>query len=237
MISTVLVTGANRGLGLGFAGAYAEMGWKVIACCRQTSPELQALAQRHAALSIEPLDVANHATIDQLAARLQGQAIDVLLNNAGTYGRLGFAEGGVEHQAFGNTDYANWEQVLRVNLFGPMKMAETFIEHVARSEQKKIVTLSSMMGSMGLNTSGGMYAYRTSKAAVNMMMHSMGIDLAGRGIIAVAVHPGWARTDMGGPGAEIDPTESVEGMMAVIENLNADHLGQLTAYDGSVLPY
>ena len=236
-MSTVLITGANRGLGLGFAGAYADMGWQVIACCRKPSDELLALAQRYSTLRIEALDVADHAAIDALAMRLKGEAIDVLLNNAGTYGRLGFAEGGIEHQAFGNTDYDNWEQVLRVNVFGPMKMAEAFVEHVERSAQKKIVTLSSMMGSMGLNTSGGMYAYRTSKAAVNMMMHSMGIDLAKRGIIAVALHPGWARTDMGGPGAEIDPTESVEGMMAVIEKLNADHLGQLTAYDGSVLPY
>jgi NAD(P)-dependent dehydrogenase (short-subunit alcohol dehydrogenase family) len=237
MMSTVLVTGANRGLGLGFAGAYADLGWQVIACCRHPSPALLALDERHQALRVESLDVSDRAAIDALAARLDGTAIDVLLNNAGTYGRLGFAEGGVADQAFGNTNYENWEQVLRVNLFGPMKMAEAFLQHVERSKQKKIVTLSSMMGSMGLNNSGGMYAYRTSKAAVNMMMHSMGIDLASRGIIAVAMHPGWARTDMGGPGAEIDPSEAVSGVMDVIAKLSVEHVGQLTAYDGSVLPY
>lgn len=236
-MSTVLLTGANRGLGLGFAEAYAGMDWQVIACCREPSSELKALGQTYPNLRIELLDVADHAAIDALAEKLKDLAIDVLLNNAGTYGRLGFAQGGVAHQSFGNTDYENWEQVLRVNVFGPMKMAEAFVAHVEASEQKKIVTLSSMLGSMGLNDIGGMYAYRTSKAAVNMMMHSMGTDLAARGIISVALHPGWARTDMGGPDADIDPAEAVSGVVDIIRGLNTDHLGQLTAYDGSVLPY
>ena len=126
---------------------------------------------------------------------------------------------------------------MRVNVFGPMKMAEEFIEQVVRSEQKKIVTVSSMLGSMGLNNQGGMYAYRTSKAAVNMMMHSMGIDLAPRGIIAVAVHPGWARTDMGGPNADVDPADGVRGLIGVIERLTQADTGKLTAFDGQVLPY
>ncbi len=236
-MQTVLITGANRGLGLVFARRYAEAGWRVIACCRSASAELNELAGQFGTLQIEPLDVADHAAIDALAQKLAGEAIDVLLNNAGIYGKLSFADGGVEDQAFGNSDYADWQHVLRVNLFGPMKMAEAFVDHVARSEQKKIITLSSMLGSMGLNTGGGMYAYRTSKAAVNMLMHSMGHDLAARGILAIAMHPGWARTDMGGAAAEIDPEESVSGMMQVIAGLTAAQVGQLNAYDGSVLPY
>lgn len=236
-MSTVLITGANRGLGLEFSAQYAAADWKVIACCRQVSAELQRLEQQYPKLTTEILDVADHASIDALASRLAGEAIDVLLNNAGMYGSQSFADGGVAHQAFGDTDFANWENVLRVNLFGPMKMSEAFVSHVERSEQKKIVTLSSMLGAMGLNSIGGMYAYRTSKAAVNMMMHSMGIDLAGRGILAVAVHPGWARTDMGGPQAEIDAAEGVAGAIAVIDGLDESNLGQLNAYDGSVMPY
>ncbi len=236
-MSTVLITGANRGLGLEFASQYAAAGWTVIACCRTVSAELRELERQFPDLSIEGLDVGDHASIDALAERLAGAAIDVLLNNAGMYGSQSFARGGVEHQAFGNTDFANWEYVLRINLFGPMKMTESFVAHVERSQQKKIVTVSSMLGSMGLNNIGGMYAYRTSKAAVNMMMQSMGIDLAKRGIIAVAMHPGWARTDMGGPEAEIDAAEGAAGVIAVIDRLDESSLGQLNAYDGSVLPY
>lgn len=236
-MSTVLITGANRGLGLEFARQYAERGWTVIAACRQAGAELEALAAAHPVLRIEALDVADHASIDALAARLDGAAIDVLLNNAGMYGRVSFAEGGVEHQAFGATDFDSWRQVMEVNVYGPMKMAETFIANVLASEQKKIVTLSSMLGSMGLNKLGGMYAYRSSKAAVNMMMHSMGIDLHKRGVLAIAMHPGWARTDMGGPQADIAPAEGVAGVIRVIEQLSAANLGKLNAYDGSEMPY
>ena len=237
-MSTILITGANRGLGLEFARQYSNAGWKVLACCRQPSPELLELANAGTAdVHIHELDVADHDSIAALAAELQGEPIDVLLNNAGIYGAVGFADGGIAHQAFGNIDYADWERVLRVNLLGPMKMAETFVDNVARSEQKKIVTVSSMVGSMGLNESGGMYAYRTSKAAVNMLMHSMGIDLKKRGIIAVAVHPGWAKTDMGGENAEIEPEEGVSGLMNVIARLTPNDTGRLTSYDGQVMPY
>lgn len=236
-MSTVLITGANRGLGLEFSRQYSKDGWKVLACCRKPSPELEALAAADENVHIHALDVADHASIDALAADLGDEPIDLLLNNAGMYGSVSFAEGGVPHQAFGNTDYADWERVMRVNVFGPMKMAETFVENVARSEHKKIVTLSSMLGSMGLNNIGGMYAYRTSKAAVNMMMHSMGINLAERGIIAVAMHPGWAKTAMGGPDADIEPEEGVSGVMKVIAELTQNDIGRLTAYDGQVMPY
>jgi NAD(P)-dependent dehydrogenase (short-subunit alcohol dehydrogenase family) len=236
-MSTVLITGANRGLGLEFARQYSSAGWKVLACCRQVSAELAELAAASEHIHLYTVDVADHASIDALAAELAAESIDVLLNNAGTYGSVSFAAGGVAHQAFGDSDFANWEQVLRTNVLGPMKMAEAFVEQVARSEQKKIVTLSSMLGSMGLNTLGGMYAYRTSKAAVNMLMHSMGIDLAKRGIIAVAVHPGWAKTDMGGPDAEIEPQEGVTGLIREISKLTLEDIGKVTAYSGEALPY
>ena len=236
-MATVLISGANRGLGLEFVRQYAELGWQVLACCRTASDALTLVAAEHPDISVHVLDVSDAASVAALAAAVGDQPIDVLINNAGTYGRLSFSDGGIEHQAFGDSDFDNWEQVFRVNVFGPMRLSEALVDNVAASEQKKIVTLSSMLGSMGLNDIGGMYAYRTSKAAVNMLMHSMGIDLRKRGVLAVAVHPGWARTDMGGANAEVDPVDSVAGLIGVIDRLDQSDLGQLTAYDGSVLPY
>lgn len=236
-MSTILITGANRGLGLRFAQCYADDGWRVYAACRSVSPELAALADKYAQLTVESLDVTDPESIAALAKRLADEPVDVLLNNAGIYGNASFPDGGIAHQNFGASDFENWEQVIRVNLFGPMRMTEAFIDNVSRSEQKKVVTLSSEVGSCGLNTSGGMYAYRTSKAAVNMLMQSLGVNLAERGVLAVAVHPGWARTDMGGPNADISAEESVAGVMQVIAQLDRSHVGKLIAYDGSVLPF
>jgi len=236
-MATVLITGANRGLGLEFVRQYNRAGWRVIACGRSQSEALNELAAASAQISLHSVDVADHSSIDRLAGELKDEPVDVLLNNAGIFGSVPFGAGGIGHQAFGATDFSNWEEVLKVNLFGPMKMAETFVENVACSEQKKIVTLSSMVGSMGLNTIGGLYAYRTSKAAVNMLMHSMGIDLKKRGILAVAVHPGWARTEMGGSNAEIEAEEGVAGVIRVIAGLSEDSLGKMWSYNGTVMPY
>jgi NAD(P)-dependent dehydrogenase (short-subunit alcohol dehydrogenase family) len=236
-VSTILITGANRGLGLEFTRQYLADGWRVLAASRQPGDELSSLAAQHDSLSLHALDVSDHAQIDGLAAELRNQPLDVLLNNAGFFGTPGFADGGVEAQSFGNSDFDDWARVYRVNVMGPMKMAEAFVEQVAASEQRKIVTLTSMLGSMGLNNIGGLYAYRSSKAAVNAVMHSMGIDLRKRGILAAAVHPGWARTGMGGPQAELDSETAVRGVRQVIANLNEDSLGHVTAYSGEALPY
>ena len=120
---------------------------------------------------------------------------------------------------------------------GPMKMAEAFVEHVGRSGQKKIITFTSMVGSNALNTTGGLYGYRASKAAVNAIMKSMSIDLAARGIVAVAMHPGWVKTSMGGEGADIGVAESARGIRGVIATLTSGDVGNVIAYDGKVLPY
>src|SRR5690606_32195770 len=149
----------------------------------------------------------------------------------------GFGGGGGERQRFGVMDYDEWAHTLRVNVMAPMRMAECFVDHVARSEEKKIITLTSMLGSMGLNTSGGLYGYRSSKAAVNAVMKSMSIDLAERGILAVALHPGWVKTDMGGGDAPVDVVTSIAGMRRVIAGLAPDAVGRVYAYDGSQLPY
>ena len=237
-MAVVLVTGANRGLGLEFVRQYAKDGWQVEAACRTGSAELTELAAQHAPLiRIWPLDVVDPVSIATLARQLLGQPIDLLLNNAGYLGRVPFAAGGIQHQQFGDSDYADWEQTFRVNVLGPMRLAEALIGNVEAGTGRRIVTLTSIVGSMALNTQGGLYPYRASKAAVNAVMKSMAIDLHQRGILAAAIHPGWARTEMGGPSAEMDPTDSVRGMRKVIANLHPGQLGQVLAWDGSVLPY
>lgn len=238
---TILITGTSRGLGLECVRQYAEAGWNVLACARNpaASAELRALATTYAGrVKLLPLDVEDHAAIDKLARDLDGTAIDVLLNSAGTMGSGSFAKDGLAFGSFGHSDYQDWEKLFRLNVIGPMKMSEAFVGHVARSEQKKIVTLTSMLGSVAINRIGSLYAYRASKAAVNAMMKSMAIDLAkSHGIAATALHPGWVRTDLGGPRADIDAETSVAGMRKVIAALTLESAGRFWVYDGSELPW
>ena len=167
---TVLVTGASRGLGLEFTRQYAAAGWQVIACARDpaAAADLRAVADGAAGrVAVQRLDVADHASIDRLSATLADARIDVLVNSAGTMGNGNFAAQGLAFGAFGTSDYDDWQRVFRLNVMGPMKMAEAFVQQVARSEQRKVVTLTSILGSIARNTRGSLYAYRASKAAVN----------------------------------------------------------------------
>ncbi len=228
-MGTVLITGAGRGLGLEFVRQYLQQGYRVLACVRAPAraKQLSDLAQAAGEISIHALDVTDHAAIDELANQLIETPIDILLNVAGVLVSSGF----------GKTDYPSWLNSVRINVFGPMKMAEAFVEHVAASDLKKIVTLSSTLGSIGGNASGGLYEYRSTKAAVNAIMKSMSIDLAARGIIAVPLHPGWVRTDMGGSRAEIDAATSVAGMVRVIAGLSTGESGKFLNYQGAELPW
>jgi NAD(P)-dependent dehydrogenase (short-subunit alcohol dehydrogenase family) len=205
----------------------------VLACARspQKAGDLRALAaQSQGRCTVYPLDVTDFAAIDSLARHLDGRSIDVLINDAGTMGSRG--------SAFGSTDFAEWDYIFRLNAFAPLKMAEAFAAHVARSAEKKFVSIGTIMASMAKNDMGGFYAYRASKAALNAIMVSLSIDLARRhGIVAAVLHPGWVRTDMGGPRADVDPRTSVEGMRRVIAGLTRDRAGRFWAYDGSELPW
>jgi NAD(P)-dependent dehydrogenase (short-subunit alcohol dehydrogenase family) len=237
---TILITGASRGLGLEFARQYAADGWRVIACVRApgAANELDDLARSSdGRVTVHSLDVGEPAQIDALAKALDGTPIDVLLNNAGTMGRESFAEKGLATQAFGQSDYDDWVRTLRVNVLGPMKMAEAFVEHVAASGQKKIVTLTSIVGSIGQSKFGGLYAYRSSKAAANSVMKAMSMDLKQRGIIALPMHPGWVRTGIGGPRGELDVTTSVTGVRKVVAELTPADAGRFLQWDGRELPW
>lgn len=175
-------------------------------------------------MQIMALDVTDLASINAAATKLEGQPIDLLLNNAGV--------GGPRNQAIGNIDYDAWARVLDVNTLGPLRVSEAFVDNVALSERKLIVTLTSGMGSIADNTSGGAFAYRSSKAAVNMVMRSLAIDLAPRRITCVVVNPGWVQTDMGGPHGNQTPAESVTKLRRLIGDLEPAHSGRFFNHNG-----
>lgn len=237
-MKTVLITGANRGIGLEFCRQYSADGWRVLACSRdpKRSDELNKLAAQYPGLiKTYALDVADHAQIEHLAQVLANESpatesIDLLINNAGIYPDS-------DKKGFGHTDYQEWMRAFRINTMAPLKMAETFAAHIARSKQKTIVTITSMMGSIADNGSGGSYLYRSSKAAVNMVVKSLAIDLKTVGVTAVVFHPGWVKTDMGGPNAMISTEQSVSGMRQVIGRITLADSGKFFSYDGQVIPW
>ena len=194
MADKVLITGANRGIGLELARQYASAGWRVHACCRQPerAVELNRVAAASAGrLSVHPLDVTSPAQIAALPTALGDEPLDLLINNAGIYGQ--------DDASFGNTDVRAWLQAFHVNAIAPLKVMEALVEPVARSGRRVMACVSSKMGSMADNRSGGSYVYRSSKAALNAVVMSAAVDLRHRGVTVVALNPGWVKTDMGGP--------------------------------------
>ena len=219
---TVLITGASRGIGREFARQYEAGGWRVIATCRDPS-------KFDLAGEVHRLDVTDMDSLAALHKALNGEGIDVLINNAGIYGPRGSALGAI--------DYDAWEKVLRTNVLGAMRVAEAFAVQVARSQLKRMVFLSSRMGSIGDNTGGGEYIYRSSKAALNMAVKSLSIDLYNKGVICLLFHPGWVRTDMGGTGAPLGIEESVASMAATIDALTMDRSGAFLDREGQPMPW
>jgi len=219
-MSTVLITGAARGLGLELTRQYAAKGCKVHACAR--TPE--ALKAVKGDMHPHKLEVTDHNAVQALAKALTGEAIDVLICNAGIAGR---AAG-----TLGQIDAAVWRETFEVNALAPLIMAGAFVDHVARSEQKKMIAISSRPGSITHNE-GGMYAYRASKTALNMEWQSLSKDTAAKGLICVVLHPGWVQTDMGGAGAPLTIDQSVPSMVKVIDGLKSSDNGRFINYDGS----
>lgn len=234
---TILITGANRGLGLEMAQQYAADGWSIQACCRApaAASDLAALSGKYPGkISVHQLEVDAPDQVEALAATMRGQSIDILLNNAGILGAKIDAPGGA---GLGHVDYEGWADVLRINTIAPLRLSEALVEPLARGEMKLIVFMSSFMGSIGGIEETGFYAYRTSKAALNMVVKMLSIDLKSRGIRTLAVHPGWVRTDMGGDTAPVGITESISGLRNVIENYGGDQTGRFYRYDGVELPW
>jgi NAD(P)-dependent dehydrogenase (short-subunit alcohol dehydrogenase family) len=229
---TVLVTGSNRGLGLEFVRQYAADGWRVYAACRAPGEagDLRKLAAgSDGRVELLALDVTDSAGVRAAAASLARVPIDLLINNAGV--------GSPKGQKLGGLDYAAWQRVLDTNTLGPMRVTEAFLASLEKGRQKKVVTITSGMGSIGDNGSGGSYAYRSSKAAVNMAVKSLSIDLAGRGITCIVLNPGWVRTDMGGPGGELSPEQSISAMRRVIAGLTPADSGKFFNHNGKQYPW
>lgn len=236
----VLITGSNRGIGLEFARQYAQMGWRVIATARrpEAAEDLQALAAEYPQVSIEQLDVLDHEMIDGLAAKLSGQSIDVLLNNAAILGEP-------NDQNFGSIDYDVFQRVIATNVLGPMKMSEAFIDHVESSDQKKIVAITSGQGSIGMLRGPGIVIYNTSKAALNMSMRSNSMALKPRGVTVALISPGAVDTDMMRLALEragvsfklLTPAQSAEMVIGVIDGYGLDMTGTFMSHEGEEYPW
>ncbi|HEY0907317.1 MAG TPA: SDR family oxidoreductase [Methylophilus sp.] len=226
---TVLITGANRGIGLEYARQYAADGYRVLATTRhlQTAEALQALARQYPNLKLHSLDISSAEVIRLLATQLQTETIDILINNAGVY----------PESTFGRTDTQAWLTAFQINTLSTYLLAEAFLSHLQRARQPRLVAMTSKMGSIADNGSGSEYIYRSSKTALNMVVKSLAIDLKPSNISVVALHPGWVRTDMGGPNGLIDVQTSVAGLRQVIDRLDASLSGQFIAYDGQPIPW
>ncbi|OQX15425.1 MAG: short-chain dehydrogenase [Thiothrix lacustris] len=230
---TIMITGANRGLGLELVRQYAADNWQVLACCRspENAHDLNKLAAASVGnITVHLLDVTNATQRTALAAQLKHQPIDILFNSAGVSGNWGT-------QGFGQCQADEWLEVLNVNVITPMLMMQDFAANVALSERKIIANMSSKMGSIADNTSGGSYIYRSSKAALNMVNKSAAHDLARKGISVVALHPGWVRTDMGGPNGELSVEESVTALKRNLANVTLADSGHLLDIDGSTIAW
>jgi NAD(P)-dependent dehydrogenase (short-subunit alcohol dehydrogenase family) len=228
----VLITGTSRGLGLEFVRQYVQAGWRVYATCRspERALELSRLAaQNRDTLSLHPLDVSESRHIRALRQMLAGEPLDMLINNAGVLGP--------KEQGFGHTDADAWVYTLRVNTIAPLKMIEALADNLAAGGHRVAATVSSRMASISENDSGGYYIYRSSKAAVNAVVKSAAVDLAERGISVVALHPGWVRTAMGGPEAELDAAESVRRLRKILERVGAQDSGSFFDVDGQLIPW
>lgn len=225
MSDTYLITGANRGLGLELARQLCARGERVIATARRVKDarELQALDVR-----LETLDVADPQSVQVFADRLATEPVDVLINNAGY---------GVKDVALAGLDVESLAQFFQINSLGPLRVTLALLPNLRLGGRKTIVQMTSKMGSIADNTSGGCYGYRASKAALNALNKSLAIDLAGEGLTCVALHPGWVKTDMGGASAPQEIPESVAGMIGVIDGLDASRNGQFLDFEGNEVPW
>ena len=223
--ATVLITGANRGLGLEFARQYAANGWNVIGTARNPGKanELNALS-----VEVVQLDVANPASVEALAESLAGRPIDLLINNAGIFPRVSRIE---------EINFDGYSRTIAVNALGPIRVTRALLANLRLGKSKTIVNVTSRLGSIALNDSGGFYGYRESKAALNMFTKTLAVELDPEGFTCLTIHPGWVKTDMGGENANLTPQESISGMRDVIQKLGPADTGTYWSYSGEKVPW
>ena len=232
MIKKILVTGANRGLGLGLVKKFLRNNEKVICTTRNISKSKELILCKEKYndnLEICELDLLDKDSPNVLSNFLGDETIDLFINNAGVIGHSA--------QHFKSVSLNHWLEVLKVNLIAPLLITQSIIKNIEKSSERKIYFISSKVGSIEDNKSGGMYIYRSSKTALNQVVKSLSIDLKPLGISVISLHPGWVRTEMGGPNALISVEESVNGMIDVISNTSIINSGQFINYDGTRLPW
>ncbi len=235
IMPTVLITGANRGLGLEYARQYAAEDWQVIATARdpENAHELNVLDNTE----VIALDVADQGSIDNLGKALEDRALTHVISNAGVFGP--------HKQTFADMDYEGWHKMLRVNTLAPMHLAKVVLPNLLAAKEAsekgyevpKLAFMSSRLGSIAEFEGGGYYAYNSSKAALNMVAHGIAAQLKPQGIVTLILHPGWVQTDMGGPGAPLKPQESITGLRKVIMGATLDQTGKFLDYQGKELPW
>jgi NAD(P)-dependent dehydrogenase (short-subunit alcohol dehydrogenase family) len=223
---TFVVTGANRGLGLEFCRQLTAAGADVVATARD--PVVAAELRRLSPARVEALDVADAASVASFAAALGETPVDVLINNAG----IGGSSAGIAA-----LDLDETARFFAVNSLGPLRVTQALLPHLLRGRRRTVVQITSNMGSIANNAQGGYYSYRASKTALNSLNRTLSLELAGKGFVCVALHPGWVRTDLGGAGAPLTPGESVRGLLQVIAGLSPKHNGGFFDHTGAALPW
>ena len=230
-MATILISGTNRGIGLEFTRQCLLRGDRVIATCRtmETADDLMQLSRSHEGLDIRQLDVSSSESMQDFVQQLAGIPIDIFINNAGVYGP--------SNASFGTVDAQVWASVLQVNSIAPLLLTQLLMPNLRQGKDKKLLYLTSKMGSIDDNSGGGCYIYRSSKTALNSVVKSLAIDWAAEGFSAALLHPGWVQTDMGGPNALINTETSVTGMLKIVDELGPQSAGKFFNYDGSIIPW
>lgn len=228
---SVLITGANRGIGLELTRLFAQNSWRVFACCRtpEKASDLGQLAQDFGErVSVHSLEVTDDLSIDSLALSLKDEPLDLLVNNAGIMGG--------EKQGIQEMDFAAWEETFRVNTIAPFRVFQAFLPNLKLSPAPKVATISSQMGALN-RESAGAYAYRSSKAAVNKVMQTLACEMAMENFIITLFHPGWVKTDMGGAHADITTEESAAGLYQKMSRLEPRDNGKFYKWNGEEHPW
>jgi NAD(P)-dependent dehydrogenase (short-subunit alcohol dehydrogenase family) len=224
-MTTVFITGANRGIGLEFAKQYKTEGFNVIGTARNPDKaiELKALG-----VTVMQLDVTDPQSVKDLSKALKGQSIDILINNAGFFDR--------RDVSLDKVDFDVFERTLSINTLGPLRVTQALIENLQKGKKKMVINVSSGLGSIS-KSSGRWYAYRSSKSALNQINKILSVEFKDQGFTFTVIHPGWVRTDLGGPGATYSTEESVSKMMKLITKLTIGNTGKFYDLEGATVPW